>query len=567
MQCHQLIVAQALLALAQNTLEGTISTPLQVFTVLRAKFTCTGEQGVATTYARSNHTHHVNLSNDIPLKHSGTGIAGSANIYSSATHQHPLNVELITANIPLVNATFAANGTSDYYSRHDHVYPQQLIYDENVSSTKFIKSGGLAMEILCANGDTTKIDSKLSRTFTDSGLIRLCNFPADNSVGNSFIEYKIYISYNSVQTVRLQHNYTVNGITNAYGIFNAPSYIGQSYIIENVASQLFHNHSGSGTSAIYSIYIQLETVETITIVVSDKSTYYTNRITEILTQDVVSGVSNGTKIPINYNYRYGGFLQYTLQVNPTDRTKSSYNNGIRIGNYLVEAALYLGCSNTAINTTQTGQWEISKISDKALTINPSSLRQADHSVGLSVNGYSSKITFNDNELVNIGTDQTIIGRKTFADTTLGCIQLNPTDVSYDEDIRIANRLTSYFSAIYIGTSTSQSGEIDGQWTIIKRNAGELIISRTADQNFQNKGLKISSDGNTLSFNGSVIAGTGATNGASLSQTPPTANSVNYSAGNPIIWGANSTDPIGGFYSNGAKVYWRAHPLTMGSVPP
>ncbi|KAA6380968.1 MAG: hypothetical protein EZS28_023505 [Streblomastix strix] len=71
---------------------------------------------------------------------------------------------------------------------------------------------------------------------------------------------------------------------------------------------------------------------------------------------------------------------------------------------------------------------------------------------------------------------------------------------------------------------------------------------------------ISADENTLSFNGSVIAGTGATNGA-------TNDLVNYSAGNLILWSANSTDPIGGFYSDGAKVYWRTHPLTMGSVPP
>jgi hypothetical protein len=54
-------------------------------------------------------------------------------------------------------------------------------------------------------------------------------------------------------------------------------------VIENGARSLFHNHSGSGTSAVYNVYIQLESVGSITIVVSDKSTYFTNRITEILT--------------------------------------------------------------------------------------------------------------------------------------------------------------------------------------------------------------------------------------------------------------------------------------------
>ncbi|KAA6364618.1 MAG: hypothetical protein EZS28_039855, partial [Streblomastix strix] len=48
----------------------------------------------------------------------------------------------------------------------------------------------------------------------------------------------------------------------------------------------------------------------------------------------------------------------------------------------------------------------------------------------------------------------------------------------------------------------------------------------------NRGLKISADGNELSFNCYVIAGTGATNGA-------TNGSVQYSAENPILWGVNS----------------------------
>ncbi|KAA6355504.1 MAG: hypothetical protein EZS28_048969, partial [Streblomastix strix] len=266
---------------------------------------------------------------DIPLKDTGTGTAGTSNIYASATHQHPLNVGPTVANVPLVNATAAANGTSDFYSRNDHVHPQQLTYDGNITATKFIKTGGLATEILCANGDTTTIDAKLSRTYTGSGWIRLCVFPAGNSVDNPFIEFKIYSSYNAVQTIRLQPNYTENGITTVYGVFTAPTRVGSSYVIENGVRSLFHNHSGSGTSAIYNVYIQLESVGSITIVVSDKSTYFTNRITEILTQDIVTGVSSGTVIPINYNYGYGGFMQNTLQVNPIDRTKSSYNNVIQ----------------------------------------------------------------------------------------------------------------------------------------------------------------------------------------------------------------------------------------------
>ncbi|KAA6366929.1 MAG: hypothetical protein EZS28_037544, partial [Streblomastix strix] len=127
--------------------------PLQISSVLPSADIATGEAGTAATYARSDHTHHINLSNDVPLKDTGTGTAGTSNIYASATHQHPLNVDPTVANVPLVNATSAANGTSDFYSRNDHVHPQQLTYDGNITATKFIKTGGLATEILCANGD------------------------------------------------------------------------------------------------------------------------------------------------------------------------------------------------------------------------------------------------------------------------------------------------------------------------------------------------------------------------------------------------------------------------------
>ncbi|KAA6401992.1 MAG: hypothetical protein EZS28_002485 [Streblomastix strix] len=366
--------------------------PLQVSTVLLQQDTATGEVGTAVTYARSDHTYHVNLSSSVPLKDTGTGTARTDSVYASATHYHPLNVDPSSVIVPLVNATVAANGTSDYYCRNDHVYSQQLTYDGNIIATKFIKTGGLPTEVLCANGYTTTIDAKLSLT---------------------------YSAYNSVQIIRLQHYYTVNGINTVYGVFTAPTRVTSYYLIDNGANQLFHNHSGSRTSAIYSAYVRLESAGNVTIVVSDQSTYYTNRITEILTQDVVSRVSNGTQIPINYDLANGGIINNKLQVNPTGRTYTKFNN--------------------AIDTTRTGQWEISKTSDIALTINPTSLRQTDHSV------------------VNVGTDQTITGRKTFGGTTL------------------------------------------------------------ADQNIDSRGLMILADGNTLSFNGSVIAGTGTTNGATVMQ--------------------------------------------------
>ncbi|KAA6377838.1 MAG: hypothetical protein EZS28_026635 [Streblomastix strix] len=132
--------------------------------------------------------------------------------------------------------------------------------------------------------------------------------------------------------------------------------------------------------------------------------------------------------------------------------------------------------------------------------------------------------------------------------------------NYNEGLRIVNT-TNNLCLISLGCDpNSISGAIANQWSIFKKGDGTLNIVHTVDQNNANKGLQISADGNTLTFNGSVIAGTGATNGA-------TNGSVNYSAGNPILWGVNRVDSIGGFNSDGAKVYWRAKPLTMGSIPP
>ncbi|KAA6398767.1 MAG: hypothetical protein EZS28_005707 [Streblomastix strix] len=537
--------------------------PLNITSTIPTQDTASGSVDTANYYARNDHSHPINITTTTPPQDSADGQVGTTNYYARNDHSHPINVETNASNIPIVNGV-GAIGTSAFYARQDNVHSQQLTYDGNVTATKFIKAGGLATEILCAKVDTTTIDSKISRTYNGSagGWIRLCVFPAGASVGSPFIEFKVYSSYNAVRTIRLVLYYTVNGINTVYGIFTAAVKVSSYYDIEQGVNQLFHNHSGSGTSAIYSAYVRLESAGTVTIVVSDQCTYYTNRITEILTQDVVQGVANGTQIPITYDLANGGIINNMLQVNPIGRTYATYNNGIRIGNYYTQySSLYLGWSTTAIKTTQTGQWEISKTSDRALTINLSSLRQTDHSVGLSINGDCTQLKFNGNELVNVGTDQTITGKKTFAGVKCDAIQINPTVNNFNEGIRISRSTISDYSGIYLGCDPNQAtGTITDQWSIVTTNAGSLRIGVGDQLLYENQGLMISADGNTLTFNGSVIAGTGATNGA-------TNGSVNYSAGNPILWGVNSTDPIGGFYSNGNNVFWRAHPLTLGSVPP
>ncbi|KAA6365573.1 MAG: hypothetical protein EZS28_038900 [Streblomastix strix] len=204
----------------------------------------------------------------------------------------PDQVTPASDKLPIINGTAAA-GNSTSYSRGDHVHPQQLTYDGNVTATKFIMTGGTNQQILLANGDTTTLDNKLSRTYNSSGggWIRLCVFPAGASVGSPFIEFKVYSQYDAVQTIRLVPYYTVNGINTVQGVFTAPTRISASYTIDSGVNQLFHTHTGSSISAIYSAYVRIESTNSLTIVVSDQSTYYTNRVTEILTQDVVTSVA------------------------------------------------------------------------------------------------------------------------------------------------------------------------------------------------------------------------------------------------------------------------------------
>ncbi|KAA6392453.1 MAG: hypothetical protein EZS28_012018 [Streblomastix strix] len=149
----------------------------------------------------------------------------------------------------------------------------------------------------------------------------------------------------------------------------------------------------------------------------------------------------------------------------------------------------------------------------------------------------------------------------FAGVKCGLVQIKPNGNNFNEGLRISRSSDSNYSATYLACNQkSISGSLKNQWSIINTPTGELRIG-VSDQLLQdNKGLEISSDGNSLSFNGSVIAGAGEQSGASN-------GSINYSAGNPILQGVNSVDTNGGFYSDGPKVYWRAKPVTLGAVPP
>ncbi|KAA6400416.1 MAG: hypothetical protein EZS28_004054 [Streblomastix strix] len=130
--------------------------PLQVSTVLPAKYTATGDEGAASTYARSDHQHPIQTVDTIPVSDSADGSYGTVESYTRNDHSHPINVETNASIIPIVDGV-GNNGTSAYYSRHDHIHLQQLTYDSNVTATKFIKTGGTNQQILLADGQNKAI--------------------------------------------------------------------------------------------------------------------------------------------------------------------------------------------------------------------------------------------------------------------------------------------------------------------------------------------------------------------------------------------------------------------------
>ncbi|KAA6384836.1 MAG: hypothetical protein EZS28_019635, partial [Streblomastix strix] len=93
----------------------------------------------------------------------------------------------------------------------------------------------------------------------------------------------------------------------------------------------------------------------------------------------------------------------------------------------------------------------------------------------------------------------------FAGVTCGAVQINPNDHDYNEGLRISRSAVGNYSGIFLGCdSSSTSGTIPYQWCIVNTPTGELRIG-VDDQILQsNKGLMISADGNTLTFNGRTL---------------------------------------------------------------
>ncbi|KAA6378104.1 MAG: hypothetical protein EZS28_026368 [Streblomastix strix] len=75
---------------------------------------------------------------------------------------------------PIVNGTASA-GISTSYNRGNHIHAQQLIYDGNITATKFIKSGLLTTQVQRANGETINGLVDITTDQTIAGIETLNN--------------------------------------------------------------------------------------------------------------------------------------------------------------------------------------------------------------------------------------------------------------------------------------------------------------------------------------------------------------------------------------------------------
>ncbi|KAA6361298.1 MAG: hypothetical protein EZS28_043175, partial [Streblomastix strix] len=411
---------------------GDHKQPLQVSDVLPSKDTSVGTIGSASTYARSDHQHPIQTVDTIPVSDSADGSYGTVESYARNDHSHPINVQTNASIVPIVNGV-GNNGTSAYYSRHDHIHPQQLTYDGNVTATKFIKAGGSANEILCANGDTTNKTVIKSQIFplnvgATAKYIKLCRFEAYTSFGDTNVEFKFYsrINFNELK--------------------------------------LHVTYDTTGLRAIIYHYLQQTTYSSFTL---PTMLYYGTGLSKYGDLWMTVG---------NYQGNEG-------RIDLLSQTK----NGVIVVSDML--------TNQIVDTL------------------PSNFTTKED---ILPNLYNNTETINNAPLMQNGN-----------------VHINPNSVPFADGLRIARCEDSNGGcSVILGCDKSQTtGAVDHQWQIYSPASSNifpfgLAISLSSDYNNVNRGLRISADGKTLTFNGSVIAGTGATNGA-------TNGSVNYSAGNPI----------------------------------
>ncbi|KAA6396079.1 MAG: hypothetical protein EZS28_008395 [Streblomastix strix] len=124
--------------------------------------------------------------------------------------------------------------------------------------------------------------------------------------------------------------------------------------------------------------------------------------------------------------------------------------------------------------------------------------QADKRFHISTDG--STLTFNGNGFVDVTTDQTISGIKTFASV----MQIQPNSYNFNEGLIISRSTNGNYSGIYLGCNPSFTyGTLTDQWSMVNTPTGELRIGVGEQFINNNQRLMLSADQQQLFFNGNT----------------------------------------------------------------
>ncbi|KAA6373753.1 MAG: hypothetical protein EZS28_030719 [Streblomastix strix] len=443
----------------------------------------TAAAGISTEYSRGDHVHPLNITTTIPVSDSASGSVGTANYYARSDHSHPLN---ISTTIPPQDSASGSVGTTSYYASNDHSHPINV--ETSASNIPIVDGVG-------ANGSSAfyaRQDHVHPQQLTYDGNVTATKFIktggtsndillADGSTKQSVLAGRSFTVIDPEQYVKL---YTFIAVLITYGFYTLMLV---SIDMENCALP-------TGYSSIQQLF--------------------PNSYGNIQVNSTTNQFSQGIRISRSTNTNQSGIF---LGCDPLSTTGS------------------LQDQQNIVNTTA-GQFRIG-VNDQITEANQ----------GLTISADGQALTFNGNQFVDLTTDQSLSGIKTFHKL----VQVIPSaNGTFNEGIRISRHPANQWNNIQFGRDpNTNSGKIDNQWLVGSTgnngaNYFGFAIVKTGEEGQADRGLQISADGNTLSFNGQVIAG----------------GSVNYSQSSTILWGTKSLGTDGGFYTNGTTVFWRDHAL-------
>ncbi|KAA6367998.1 MAG: hypothetical protein EZS28_036475, partial [Streblomastix strix] len=401
-----------------------------------------------------------------PLIDSGTGIVGTSTEYSRGDHQLPLN---ITTTIPPQDSASGQVGTTNCYARNDHSHPLNITTTIPPQDSANVSVG------------TTNYYARNDHSHPINVETNASNIPVVNGVdanGSS----AFYARQDHVHPQQLTYDGNViatkfiktggtateilyaNGDTTAISTIDSDSVKKTGYQEQSIAGKLKRTDSTESFDDL--------TDDQYTIKYTIQGAFVKKRGK---TLQYIEGV-----------------LRHSGDDEESEDDEDYITRGTIYNQYVTKAA-----SDTIIGRKafKNNQFEIQLTVGIPLHINW-------RGSSLSQQFPESKLV--QNYVLNAGTPTS------FAGVTAGNIQINPTSNNYDDGLRIGRPNSDGLSAIYLGCSSSASGTIAGQWSICTPNSGftinplGLLIQRCADVSTPNRGLQISADGNTLTFNGRVL---------------------------------------------------------------